>query len=140
MGFFLIITTSLLKFDQEGNMYTVWITLTLSLTICHAANRDVRLNVNCSTLLNKHLFHLHLHLWNVSKSNEVFLKVFFLIVLVRFSFNFSKENYTFFVFIYNFSGKLFSNYVWNKMFQWEMLYNNFYGKTWYDIENSSNIL
>uniref|UniRef100_A0A8W8J5N9 Uncharacterized protein n=1 Tax=Magallana gigas TaxID=29159 RepID=A0A8W8J5N9_MAGGI len=55
-------------------MLTAWITRTLYLSIGFAANRDVRLKVNCSTLLNKQLFHLHSNLWNVSKSNEVFLK------------------------------------------------------------------
>uniref|UniRef100_A0A8W8J7J8 C-type lectin domain-containing protein n=1 Tax=Magallana gigas TaxID=29159 RepID=A0A8W8J7J8_MAGGI len=55
-------------------MLTIWITLTLYLSIGYAANRDVRLKVNCSTLLNKKLFHLHSNLWNVSKSSEVYLK------------------------------------------------------------------
>nr|XP_034334155.1 C-type lectin mannose-binding isoform-like [Crassostrea gigas] len=55
-------------------MFIFWITLTLFLSIGYAANRDVSLKVNFSTLLNKQLFHLHSKLWNVSKSNEVFLK------------------------------------------------------------------
>ncbi|XP_052709180.1 scavenger receptor class F member 1-like [Crassostrea angulata] len=63
------------KFDQEGSMLTVWIALTLYLSIGYAANRDVRLKVNCSSLLNKQLFHRHSNLWNVSKSSEVFLKM-----------------------------------------------------------------
>uniref|UniRef100_A0A8W8J8E0 C-type lectin domain-containing protein n=1 Tax=Magallana gigas TaxID=29159 RepID=A0A8W8J8E0_MAGGI len=55
-------------------MLTTWITLTLFLSIGYAANRDVRSKVNCSTLLNKKLFHLHSKLLNVSKTNRVFLK------------------------------------------------------------------
>uniref|UniRef100_A0A8W8J476 Uncharacterized protein n=1 Tax=Magallana gigas TaxID=29159 RepID=A0A8W8J476_MAGGI len=59
-------------------MFTIWITLTLYLSIGYATNRDVRVKVNCSSLLNKQLFHLHSNLWNVSKSNEesVFLTTF----------------------------------------------------------------
>ncbi|XP_052709185.1 C-type lectin mannose-binding isoform-like [Crassostrea angulata] len=55
-------------------MLTTWITLTLFLSIGYAANRDVMSKVNCSTLLNKKLFHLHSKLLNVSKTNVVFLK------------------------------------------------------------------
>lgn len=81
IGFILTITTtSFLKFGQEGSMLTIWITLTLYLSLGYAANRDVRLKVNCSTLLNKQLFHLHSNLWNVSKSNEVYLKVLYLVL------------------------------------------------------------
>lgn len=123
IAFFLLIITSLLKFNQEDNMFTIWIILTLYLSIGFAEYRDIRLKINCSTMLNKQLFHLH--------SGFIILRYFTYWILLSWVF---LKSYTFVFLVYNFLGERFPNHFWNKMFQREMLYTDFFGKTWYAIK------